>query len=220
MLPGPGNVLTYYLHIVNSSPLLLHGVTVYDQLPWQHSTYQRDAVASAGQIVSDVVSIRWVGDVAPLSSEVVTFTVLVDPDYQGAITNTATISHPDLPVEVEAQAIAYISEKPVLQISKSASPDPVERDAELLYRIRVVNRGQQATNLVITDMLPLNTAYITDSATAGGQLVDDQVHWEVPVLEPGESRPFEFRVTVGSGRDVVNDHCPWPGLFAGVEIGI
>lgn len=203
--PGPNVVLTYYLHIVNSSPLSLTGVTVYDLLPWQFSTYQRDAVASAGQVVSDIVSIRWAGDVAALSSEVVTFTVLVDPDFQGAITNTALISHPDLLREVVVQAVAYITEKPVLEIRKRASPDPVERDAELAYTIRVVNLGQQATGLVITDVVPANTVYIPGSATAGGQLVGDQVHWEIPVLEPGESRTFEFRVTVQSGDEVIND---------------
>lgn len=204
-LPGPGNVLTYYVHIVNSSGVDLTGVTVYDLSPWQYSTYQRDAVASTGQVISDIVSLRWTGGVAALSSEVVTFTVLVDPDYQGPITNTAVISHPDLLNEVEVQAVAYITEKPVLRITKSASPDPVKRDAELADTIRVVNLGQQATILVITDTVPANTEYVPDSVTAGGKLVGDQVRWEALVLEPGESRTFAFRVTVGSGSEVVNE---------------
>lgn len=90
-------------------------------------------------------------------------------------------------------------------ISWSASPDPVERGAELLYTIRVVNLGQQATTLVLTDVLPANTTYVTDSATTGGRLVGDQVRWDdVPVLEPGESRTFAFQVTVGSGIEVLN----------------
>jgi uncharacterized repeat protein (TIGR01451 family) len=205
-LPGPGNVLTYYVHIVNSSPLPLTDVTVYDLSPWQHSTYQRDAVASAGDVISDIVSVRWTGDVAALSSEVVTFTVLVDPDYQGPITNTAVISHPDLLNEVIVQAVAYITEKPVLRITKSASPDPVERDEELAYTIRIVNLGQQATGLVITDTVPTDTVYVPDSATGLGELVGDQVRWETPVLKPGESHIFEFRVTVGGDSEVaIND---------------
>ena len=205
-LPGQDTVLTYTLHIVNSSPLPLTGVTVNDWLPWEFSTYWRDAVASAGQVISDIVSVRWMGDVAAFSSEVVTFTVLVDPDYQGPITNTAVISHPGLLNEVVVQAVAYITEQPILRVTKSASPDPVERGAELLYTIHMVNLGQQATSLVITDVLPANTTYITDSATAGGRLVGDQVRWDdVPVLEPGESRTFAFQVTVGSGIEVINE---------------
>jgi len=203
-LPGPGNVLTYSLHIVNSSALSLTGVTAYDLLPWQASTYRRDAIASAGQIMSDIVSIRWQGDVAAFSSEVVTLTVLVDPDYRGAITNTAIISHPDLLNEVVVRAVTYITERPELRIIKSASPDPVARDSELEYTIGVVNLGQQATSLVITDVIPANTQYVMGSATANGQLIGDQVRWEIPVLKPGESRTVTFRVKVGSGSEVVN----------------
>lgn len=199
-LPGPGNVFTYHLHIVNSSLISLTGVTVYDLLPWQYSTYQRDAVASAGEVTSDIVSIKWTGDVAALSSEVVTFTVLADSDYQGPITNTAVISHPDLLDEVVVQAVAYVTELPVLRITKSAAPDPVKKDAELFYTIRVVNLGQQATDLVITDTVPENTEYV-----AGGELEGAQVRWETSVLEPGDSRTFAFQVTVGSGLRVVND---------------
>ncbi len=205
-LPGPGNVLTYYLHIVNSGPLSLTGVTVEDYLPWQSSTYRRDAVASAGEVTSDIVSIRWTGSVAPFSSQVVTFTALVDADYRGPITNTAVISHPGLLDEVVVHAVAYITEQPVLRITKSASPDAVKRGEQLAYTIRVTNLGQQATNLVITDTVPANTTYLTDSATGGGELKGDRVRWEkVPSLAPGESRTFGFSVIVEGGTQVIND---------------
>lgn len=173
-----------------------------DDLPWEHTTYRRDAAASAGQVVSDIVSIRWTGNVGPLSSEVVTFTVLVDEDFQGVITNTAVISHADLLNEVEVYAVAYITEKPVLCITKSASPDPVEKGGVLGYTIHVANLGQQATGLVITDAIPANTTYITGS---GGELVGDWVQWEIPVLKPGEGQAFAFQVTVGGGSEVLND---------------
>jgi uncharacterized repeat protein (TIGR01451 family) len=207
-LPGSDNVLTYTLHIVNSSPLPLSGVMVYDYLPWQSSTYQRNAVTSAGDVVSDIVSIQWTGDVAPLSSEVITFTVLVDPDYQGAITNTAVISHPELANAVQVEAVAYITEKPVLQITKSASPNPVDPGTELAYTIRVVNRGQQATTLVITDTIPANTEIVTASITAGGELdeANGQIRWESDFLAPGKSHTFGFNVTVGGGYRVVNGY--------------
>ncbi len=203
--PGPGNVLTYTVHIVNSSAVSLSGVTVYDRLPWQSSTYQRDAVASAGQVISDIVSVRWTGDVAAYSAEVLTLTVLVDPDFEGMITNTAVISHPDLLNEVIGEAVAYITDKPVLEISKSAEPDPVAGGEELAYSIRVVNLGQQATGLVITDVVPINTDYVLGSASGGGYLIGNKVRWATALLEPGESQGFSFRVTVGSGSYVVND---------------
>jgi uncharacterized repeat protein (TIGR01451 family) len=202
-LPGPGNVLTYILHIVNSSALSLTGVTVSDTLPWQSSTYQRNAVASAGQVVSDIVTVHWMGNVAPFSSQLVTLTVLVDSDFEGAITNTAVISHPSLLSAVNVQAVAYITDDPVLFITKSASPSPVRVDDELAYTIHVVNAGQQATNLVITDVIPAGTQYVAGSATSNGQVVGNVVQWSFPVLQAQDDLEISFRVKVGSGQSQV-----------------
>ena len=198
-LPGPGNVLSYFLHIVNSSPLHLLDVEVYDLLPWEYGTYGRDAIASAGEVVSDIVSVEWTGDLAPFSSEVVTLSVLVDSDYQGPITNTAIISHPGLLDPVTVGAVAHVTELPVLRIGKSASPDPARKDTELIYTIRVSNLGQQATSLVISDTVPSNVRYV-----AGGRESEGVVWWEVPVLEPGEAHDVVFQASVESGRRVVN----------------
>lgn len=209
--PGPGNVLTYTLHIVNSGPLTATDVLVYDELPWKASTYQRDAVASSGtarsDIISDIVSIRWEGDVGPFSSELVTFTVLVDEDYRGSITNTAAISNADLLTEVIIEAVAWVTDEPVLSIDKSAPPS-VNQGQNVLYAIRVANAGQQATHVVVTDTIPANTTIITDSITAGGKYLADlgQVKWTLDALDPGESENLVFRVSVDSGSQVVNAH--------------
>jgi uncharacterized repeat protein (TIGR01451 family) len=203
--PGAGTILTYYLHIVNSSPLSLTGVTVYDTLPWESSTYRRDALVTSGDVVSDIVSILWTGDVDALSTEIVTATVLVDADYRGLITNTAFISHTDLAREVVVDALAYITDEPVLAITKRASANTVERGAELEYTIRVWNVGQLATGLVITDLIPAGTEYVPDSASAGGTLAAGTLHWEANVLETSQQSEFSFRVTVQGGGEIVND---------------
>jgi uncharacterized repeat protein (TIGR01451 family) len=206
MVPmGSGNVLTYYLHIANTGPVNLAGVTVTDLLPWQSTTYQRDAIASAGQIISDIVSLHWSGDVAAFSTEVVTFTVSVDPEYFGYITNTATISHSRLAEPVEVAATAFVvASQPILHISKMASPDPVDLGGELAYTLRLHNEGRRATGVVVTDKIPHNAVYVPGSATEGGELVGDLVRWVIPVLQPLESRLLQFRVTVEGGVRVLN----------------
>jgi uncharacterized repeat protein (TIGR01451 family) len=205
-LPATGNVLTYYLHIVNSSPAPLSGVKVYDYLPWESTTYQRDAQVSAGTLISDIVSVAWKGSVDAFSVKTIMMTVLVDPGFEGPVKNTAVIDHPSLLEPVTVEAVAYITFDPVLMITKSASPDPVMVGDELLYTIRVSNLGQQATGLIITDTLPSNGTYVAGSGTAGAILADGQVRWQTPVLGPHESRNFSFRVTVGAGKEIVNDH--------------
>jgi uncharacterized repeat protein (TIGR01451 family) len=203
--PGHGNVLTYVVHIVNSSPDDLQEVVAYDALPWEDSTYQRDAVATSGEIISDIVSISWTGDVTASSSQLITFTVLVDADFEGPITNTAIISHSSLRAPVFVHAVAYITDQPVLQISKVATPDPVRIANELTYRLRVANLGQPASQLVITDVIPIDTAYIPGSASGGGKPVDDFLQWTLAGLDSAEFREYSFRVEINGGPWVVND---------------
>ena len=210
--PGPGQVLTYTVHIVNSSPDYLSGVQVYDWLPWEHSTYRRDAVASAGAVYSDIVSVWWEGNVAGFSEERITFTVLVDPDYEGTLVNTARISHPSLITDVVVSTDAHATVEPILHIVKSASPDPVQRGSALRYTIHVSNRGQPATELVIVDQIPAGTEYVAGSAMpASGKLEGNEMRWTMLDLGAGESRTFAFSVTVLDGSQVVNDtytvHC-------------
>jgi len=203
--PGVGHVLTYVVHVVNSSGVDLFNVGLNDMLPWESTTYQRDAIASAGDVFSDIVSIQWIGDVAAFSEERITFTVQVDDYFEGAITNTVVITHPSLNGDVVREAVTYVTNDPVLEITKHATPSPVVRGNELLYTIHVTNLGQQASVLVVTDTVPINTQYVPGSATAGGQLVGGQVQWSLPVLEPGQDVYLNFRVVVLEGEQVVND---------------
>jgi uncharacterized repeat protein (TIGR01451 family) len=203
--PGSDHVLTYTVHVVNSGHLALSGVSVQDIFPWEYTTYLRDATASSGDIISDIVNLSWTGDVGPFATELITFSVLVDDDFEGVITNTATITHTSLRAPVEVSAVAYVTNKPVLKIKKVDTPDPVRWGEELLYTIHVSNVGQQATNIVVTDTIPTNTAYVVSSATEGGVLSDGELRWEFVLLEPGETRSLSFRVKVNQGRKVIND---------------
>ena len=204
--PGIGTVLTYVVHVVNSGPYDLSGVKVSDIFPWENTTYQRDAEVTAGSLISDIVSLEWTGDVAAYSETMITFTAVVDDFFAGVLTNTATITHTSLMQDVVVEAVAYITDKPVLRITKTATPDPVWFGKPLLYQIQVTNLGQQATLLVVTDTIPANTAYIFGSASSGGQLVDGVVQWNLPVLKPGESLKLSFQVTVTGGYEIINDN--------------
>lgn len=201
--PGDAVELTYYLHVVNSSPLDLTDVHLYDWLPWEHTTYQRDAIASSGDIISDIVSLEWTGDVAANSEEVITLTVIVDPDFDGAITNTAVISHESLAQPITITAVAYVTDLPVLHITKVGQPQVNGSEREILYTITVENLGQEATQLVISDVIPAYTTYIPNSASAGGVLVDGAVQWERVSLASLASAQFTFRVQVDSGRNKI-----------------
>jgi uncharacterized repeat protein (TIGR01451 family) len=200
--PGPGNILTYVVHIVNSSPVPLQNIKVEDDLPWEASTYQKDAIASAGTIVSDIVSLQWTGSVAAFSEELITFTVLVDADYKGAVVNTASITHTSLLETVEVEAIAYVTDKPELHITKR---DNLNKNTGILeYTITVENLGQAAEALVITDTIPSNVTYVAGSAGSGVK-VGNLIRWTHPFLDLGASQTFKFSVDIGDADRIVND---------------
>jgi uncharacterized repeat protein (TIGR01451 family) len=190
---------------VNSGPHDLSGVKLTDIFPWQDTTYQHDAVASAGRLISDVVSLKWTGDVTSYSEELITFTVMADDYFEGVVTNTATITQTSLKQAIVETAVAYITDKPVLRISGAAMPDSVMAGNPLMYQIQVSNLGRQATLLVITDTIPVNTSYIAGSASSGGQVVGDSVQWILPVLNPAERLNLTFQVTVQGGDTIIND---------------
>jgi uncharacterized repeat protein (TIGR01451 family) len=204
--PGPGNTLTYVVNLVNTSPIDLNGVKVYDFLPWESSTYQRDGIASAGTIISDIVRLSWQGKVKAFSSERITMTVLVDEDFEGPITNTPILRHPSLKEDLEIFVVAYITNDPVLFINKFDNPDSVKVGDELQYIIRVTNLGQQATGLVVTDTIPINSSFVDGSANAGGKIIGNSLTWQYPLLTPGSSNILTFRVRVLVGEVIVNDH--------------
>ncbi len=203
--PGSAVALTYTVHVVNSSAFYLEGVRLTDYLPWAESTYNRDAVATAGSLISDIVHLNWVGDVGPHSEEAITLSVLVDPWYKGGVTNTAVITHPGLAAPVTVTAVAYVTDEPVLRLTKKASPDPVGRGEELAYTLYLYNLGQKATGLIISDTVPTNTTFVPGSVTRGGTFANDTVTWEWPEIAAGTVEPFGFRVVVNRGRYVLNE---------------
>ena len=105
---------------MNSGPHYLQNVKLYDFLPWQDSTYQRDAAAGSGQVISDIVSVQWQGNLAPNSTEILELSVVVDPYFSGALVNRGVISHTQLSDPVIVEAVAYISDKPIFEIGKTA----------------------------------------------------------------------------------------------------
>lgn len=59
-----------------------------------------NAVANAGTIISDTISILLTGNVEAFSSEVVNMSVVIDPYYQGALTNTTKITQKSITMPV------------------------------------------------------------------------------------------------------------------------
>jgi uncharacterized repeat protein (TIGR01451 family) len=71
----------------------------------------------------------------------------------------------------------YTTDTPDLSLRKTAPPVALSGQ-EITYRLTISNSGAlTATNAVVQDVLPVNTAYVS-----GGTLVGDTVEWAIPEL--------------------------------------
>ncbi len=178
----PGAPITYTLTVTNSGDLAATNLLISDDLP-ANSYY-----VSGGSLVGNTVS--WaVSDLSPDSATSVTFVV----------TATQTITNEVYGVTADG-GINVVGEEPVvttiltpdLHIHKTG-PESAVAGTPITYTLTVANQGgAAATNLVISDTLPVGANYLPGS---GGSLNGEVVVWNLASLPGGETADFQFAVT-------------------------
>src|SRR5206468_3265565 len=111
-----------------------------------------------------------------------------------------------------------VSTLPVLSISKSDAPDPVNAGSNITYTLSYSNTGNaNATGVVITDTVPANTTFV--SATGGGTLSGSVVTWSPGNLAAGASGSVQMvvRVTSPLANGTLINNSSW--TIASVEVG-
>src|SRR5207249_4041571 len=90
-----------------------------------------------------------------------------------------------------------VNSSPVLSISKTDAPDPVNAGANITYTLGYSNTGNaNATGVVIADTVPANTSFV--SATGGGTLAAGVVTWNLGALAAGASGSVQLVVQVAT----------------------
>jgi uncharacterized repeat protein (TIGR01451 family)/fimbrial isopeptide formation D2 family protein len=130
---------------------------------------------------------------------------------ESSLENAVTISTRSLgdnPENNHDTAVTTVSTGALLEVTKTATPDPVLAGDRIEYTLVVKNTGLAATqNLVITDRVPSNTSFV--SASAGGSLAGGVVTWRPADIGVNEQTEVSFEVQVPSGvlpgTMIVND---------------
>lgn len=176
-----GDPITYTLTIQNSGALSATNLIITDVLP-VGATY-----LSGGTLVGDVVS--WtVPSLASQSSVEVEFAVTTNQTITNEVYGVAADGGFSATGDVPVVTAVLV---PELHIAKTA---PTSRIAGLpiTYTLSITNSGTlTATNLVITDVLPVGASFVSSD----GGLNGNTVTWNLAELADGDSATFHFVVT-------------------------
>ncbi|MDR1463848.1 MAG: DUF11 domain-containing protein [Oscillospiraceae bacterium] len=206
-----GDEITYYLDIKNNGTSAATNVRVFDYLPKGVTYVQNTAIPNG--VLNDV-QMEWIiASIAAGRTTSVTFRVKVDDLPDGVnflqLRNQGHILESDGPHYSNVVLHNVIRDTNTLQMIKTASPvtgSTVQKGATIRYTITVTNNSSmEATNILVEDPLPANTAYVADSASDNGTLNAGKVQWTIASLSPGQSKALTFSVTVNGGD--------WVGLL-------
>ena len=225
-LAEPGSTgLLYTVEIRNTGAYRAEKTHFSDQIPAHTDYVQNSAKSSAGGNFSVSNGIlNWTGTVEFDSSVVISFNVnVVDTEFVGVITNTAVISQALIEEPVSVTAKTVVTNKPILTIDKTSTPDKPGPNKTLTYLLKVTNQGQPANGLpiIVTDEVPAHTKFV--NASPGGANNSGVVTWNSTVdLDTGATSVFTFSVKVDdviSGTVISNDNYQVSGSGIDTSVG-
>ncbi len=184
----PGDAVTYTIEYQNVGNGLATGAVIIDTVP----AFMSFVTASSGGVWnSGARTVAWnLPDLAPGSGGSLTLTMAVDtltPPADGVIlTNSATFDTNETQ-QLSASVPVSIT-APVLTLTKTSSPEPVQAGDDLSYLFVYTNTGNaSATGVTIQDPLVPNLTFV---AASGGGTYDPgsrTVTWNLPGIAPGDS---------------------------------
>ena len=170
--PNINETIKYSISVSNSGPNSATNVSLTDVLP-SGVTYVSDNAAGAYDINTGVWTI---GTITDGQTKILEITAIVDADQGGnTITNTTTIAVGDeadsnnstdvLTATINVTSSNLITKKSIT----TSSGNGTSFEGEVItYTISVLNEGpSSATNVSLTDVLPVGVTYITHTSTNG-----------------------------------------------------
>src|SRR5215204_4861663 len=181
-LPDPvlsGNDLTYTITVTNNGPDDARSVTVTDNLPSEVSFVSCNSTGGGSCSGSGNNRTVMFTSLAAGASETVTLVANVNAAHGTIITNTASVASTTFdpnPGNDSVTATTSIINQANLAVTKTASPATVDTGTIITYTITVTNNGpNSASNVTLTDNLPVGITFVSNSGASGWTCFDPAV---------------------------------------------
>lgn len=222
-LVAPGGRITYTIVAANNGNSPATNAVISDPLPgnvtFVPGTISLDPPGS-GLPGSQPPSLASGLTIDPGERVTVTFVAMVDPVATDGtqIVNTAMITSSEIPTPTQSTVTDTVISTPLLHLAKFSSPTGVTlAPGDLItYTLVYSNNGvAPATGVVLTDFIPLNTTYLTNSVVVDSGTVEfydgttwgstdlgaatQGLRWNIGILPPdGVNRAVSFTVRINT----------------------
>jgi uncharacterized repeat protein (TIGR01451 family) len=212
-----GESLTYTLTVVNSGPSTASGVVLTDTLPGNitfvsaNTTQGFCADPDLGDVVCTLEDI--ISDQTVTVTIVVTVMVIDEYNNYAQVSTTTRDPNTENNFDTHFTSLEDLSD---LSLTKTGEPDYVYAGEPLAYTLVVTNNGPyDASDVILTDTLPLNAAFSSFSATQGAceNLVSGDVVCELGIIPNDSTVDVTLWVTATLGGTLDNTAVVNSGTF-------
>ncbi|NIO69795.1 MAG: DUF11 domain-containing protein [Anaerolineae bacterium] len=217
--------LTYTIYYTNTGDLPLSYVWIWDDVDTNIGSIITTSINPASDPGETTDSrVAWYLDDVGSSGQVTStgtlaFTILIDGDNQYLADHPLLVNHAFLgfnPGSLPQNAaltstVTTTIQVPVLTITKSDFPDPVLVGRLITYTLHYTNSGSApATNVLITDVVPLSTTYQTCSGGSACGMSSGVVSWNIGTVPSNTNNAtVSFSVlvsdTLATGTLILNE---------------
>jgi len=205
---GAGAHIAYTLEVTNAGPADARGVVITDTVPAQISavSWTASATGSATAHTSsgtgNIIALKADLPAGEENSIRVTVSGVTDPDYRGALTNTATAvpppGNPD-PTPASSSVVTQTALLYDLQVLQGG-PAQVAAGQRVTYTITVTNNGpSNADGIRISDTVPASLQDVSWAAVASG----NGTRLTGPASGSGRHILLRGRLQAGAGHQIV-----------------
>ena len=196
-----GEELTYEITIKNNGTKIEENIEIADTIP-QNTTFlsvnSENNIEAPEQILdlnNTTIGLKWTLTIEPGQTLKISFTVKVNDDAKGTISNTAKINGE----KTNETHTAIIKSSKSSVIMRNGKEVKIAKEGDqIIYTITANNTGDIAGDILIQDIVPEETKLVK---AEGAEISEDKksISWKnvnVPALQDGGTTSIQFTVEI------------------------